>query len=599
MAVTEQNPRNISTAAAGATVFPYDFKILDKADLLVQIDGVVKVVDVDFTITGVGLDGGGSFTLVSPLVGGETVMRKRNMRLERLNDWQSLGDLRSQTLNNDQDAPVMMLQQVAEEVGRSLRLGQGVAGVSTELGNPVPLAPLVWNADGTQLVAGSPLGTGDMLLRSELANTTAGKGGFLVRFIQAGVGAVARWSTDKLRERVSVKDFGAVGDGWADDGPAFQKAVNYALTLINGCRVYVPAGKYRIGTQVSIPIAGNTGKVIYGDGVGSIISVGSVAGGAHGIYVGAASASGLANTVFENLMFEGNGTGGKGVRLENANTCRFVGCTFAYMGTGVEMTESYSVRFSGCSFKSVASYGVISTTGAHHTTFNNCNFYDSGLNVSFGTCVQFGAASDNIVFRDCDFEGNRRVLVCYGGSSFVFDGCYIENGVGSLLDVAGAIKINGLSIRNCWISNNAPFQLNMIDGGELTLNKINAQTITFNASTVSHFDVGNNYLVTSTVAAAPFIAVTSFSNGYTGINVGYKRHNDGSVSLQGTLTLGANNTMAFQLPAGFRPLQTLYQPVNSTTMALGGVTIDANNGNVVPNTAGANIVLNGIRFQAS
>lgn len=32
-------------------------------------------------------------------------------------------------------------------------------------------------------------------------------------FTQSGTGAVGRWLNDKVKEIISVKDFGAVGDG--------------------------------------------------------------------------------------------------------------------------------------------------------------------------------------------------------------------------------------------------------------------------------------------------------------------------------------------------------------------------------------------------
>src|SRR3546814_7471623 len=106
MAVTEQTPRNVSTAVAGATVFPYDFKIIDKADLQVTVDGAAKVVDVDFTVSGVGIDSGGDIAFFTPMAGGEVVMRRRNLAYHRQTDYQHLGDFRTPTLKNDQDTPV-------------------------------------------------------------------------------------------------------------------------------------------------------------------------------------------------------------------------------------------------------------------------------------------------------------------------------------------------------------------------------------------------------------------------------------------------------------------------------------------------------------
>lgn len=58
------------------------------------------------------------------------------------------------------------------------------------------------------------------------ASLAAPGGAALIGWVQSGAGAVARLAQDKLRERVSVQDFGAVGDGFADDTAAIQAALN-------------------------------------------------------------------------------------------------------------------------------------------------------------------------------------------------------------------------------------------------------------------------------------------------------------------------------------------------------------------------------------
>jgi hypothetical protein len=65
-----------------------------------------------------------------------------------------------------------------------------------------------------------------------------------IEFLQAGVGAVVRTVQSKMRDVVSVKDFGAVGDGVADDTAAFQNAVS------TGKLVYLPQGAYKTSAPI-------------------------------------------------------------------------------------------------------------------------------------------------------------------------------------------------------------------------------------------------------------------------------------------------------------------------------------------------------------
>lgn len=91
-----------------------------------------------------------------------------------------------------------------------------------------------------------------------------------VGFIQVGTGAVTRTPQNKMRDIVSVKDFGAVGNGVANDAPAIQNAITAAGY---GGSVYFPKGTYAIGATISVPpLSGaETSINFYGDGVGSII----------------------------------------------------------------------------------------------------------------------------------------------------------------------------------------------------------------------------------------------------------------------------------------------------------------------------------------
>lgn len=94
-------------------------------------------------------------------------------------------------------------------------------------------------------------------VRAEMA---AASGAGLVGFQQGGPGAVARTAQAKLRDTVSVKDFGAVGDGVANDTAAINAALAYTYT--RSISLYFPAGIYLYDGSGEL---GN-GNVIYGDG---------------------------------------------------------------------------------------------------------------------------------------------------------------------------------------------------------------------------------------------------------------------------------------------------------------------------------------------
>lgn len=95
-------------------------------------------------------------------------------------------------------------------------------------------------------------------LKSDLASTDAGKGAALVGFKQSGTGAVVRTVEDKAREWVSVKDFGAVGDGVTDDTAAIQAAVN------NTEFVFIPPGEYLLSSEI---IFQDKGMTLFGGGM--------------------------------------------------------------------------------------------------------------------------------------------------------------------------------------------------------------------------------------------------------------------------------------------------------------------------------------------
>ncbi|MFZ8878319.1 MAG: glycosyl hydrolase family 28-related protein [Paracoccaceae bacterium] len=252
MTVSSSASRNQYTATAGQTVFAYTFEIVTDDDIVVLKNGVTLTKTADYTVSGVGVDSGGNVTLVVGATAGDILTLYRDMAYERLTDYTNAGDFLAADVNNDFDRLWIATQQVNEEVNRSIK-----APVTDPLTIDMTI-PAKADRLGKYLRFNATTGNPEAGIGDNTASS--------VGFTQAG-SSTERTVQAKLEESVSVKDFGAVGDGVADDTTALQNAIN-AAELVNGS-VYLPSGTYKItaGLVVDQTIR------IYGETTeGSIIS---------------------------------------------------------------------------------------------------------------------------------------------------------------------------------------------------------------------------------------------------------------------------------------------------------------------------------------
>jgi hypothetical protein len=148
-----------------------------------------------------------------------------------------------------------------------------------------------------------------------------------VSFIQAGTGAVSRTSESKMRERVSVLDFGADPTGGLDSTTAFNNA------LATGKRVFVPKGDYLVA-DVQLP------SFAYVEGEERAATTLIVSTNNSGAF----TFSGCFEALVQNLSIRaGSGVTGARAFKQTSKTNYMAYCKFENIETWADLQISYDV----------------------------------------------------------------------------------------------------------------------------------------------------------------------------------------------------------------------------------------------------------------
>lgn len=157
MTIAVQTPRSGPYSGDGATVaFAYGFLIDDEDEIVVVVadangDETTQTITTHYTVSGVGSNSGGTVTFVTAPAATETISMRRATILDQGVDLQNRGSVVPQVLEDTYDEVVKMVQDLQEQVDRSvlLRVTANVTGIDV----PAPSAGQVlgWNAAGDNL----------------------------------------------------------------------------------------------------------------------------------------------------------------------------------------------------------------------------------------------------------------------------------------------------------------------------------------------------------------------------------------------------------------------------------------------------------------
>lgn len=218
-------------------------------------------------------------------------------------------------------------------------------------------------------------------------------GSALVGFIQSGAGAVFRWVQDKLRERVSVKDFGAVGDGVADDTAKIQAAID--AVKISGGEIYFPAGTYKITSSLVVDTASYTkGLILRGTGRNTIINQ----TGAGQDAIKFSTTQYLRNSGIQDMLIVTSTTSGHCINI-------VYGCTTCFINN-VDIEQGNPAK--SCIYGDHSSFGG----GVYDTKFSGGSWYCNPAS----TVAGFRFIANGAIFNENLFENLR----CYSSNTVQF-----------------------------------------------------------------------------------------------------------------------------------------------------------------------------------
>jgi len=247
------------------------------------------------------------------------------------------------------------------------------------------------------------------------------------KYDQGATDAVNRAINLKLAEIVSVKDFGAVGDGTTNDATAFTAALAAIVATGKKGVLFIPSGTYKINSSLTVNIS-----FVSIWGASAVLDFSSVTSGA-ALVVNATvyPPYNNANTFISGLELIGNSTTGsvKGIQYTSStDVSQFSvdNCVIHTFGVGESFeTNSYLISHKNTNIWG-CTVGIQNLTGfannGENISYVGCTIFNNGTNV-----VQNNGAGD-FNFANCSFDYPTTAHFSITAGCMFFTNCHIEGG---------------------------------------------------------------------------------------------------------------------------------------------------------------------------